>query len=1201
MDMKDLLSKMTQLNEAKEASYSPSYRVGKTGDFSDKPHTKRGTPVAGKVGKYGKTSDELGDPDQDPDDDTAASPEKRGRGRPKKAGGAADTKDRYSGAKDLQSVMIGKMPKTLPGKKGAVHKSPQDKEEGAVKKKSLKDWVERVEQVIAENTAMPTSTSTATAPNASQKVMVKPGQPSGQKPPATMTTQTGQTIAVGSADQVKKLGDLVNTGQVQLTKPGTTQPLDEEDMEEGAEKWIKGAIKHPGAFTKKAKSHGMTPSSFASKVLSNKEDYPAKTEKQANLAKTLGKFRKQTDEADIPPNDSLMSPISEAKKKADAAAKKDDKAEKAGKKVTKDIEYDEKVKDGIHGKKRGAEDNKAERAGKKVAKDIEYDMKKKTVKEAAKPDFPDIDNDGNTKESMKKAAADKKKKAVKEGRDHHLKAAYHEGKSHGLSKQPYNCRHDDMEEAKQYHEGYKCGLDECYGQQPILGYVGEESQHDVVDTMASYGAHGLEEDGVEEGAPELLKKEMPLHRHAEKLLAQNGVSIDDPDYHHHLNNTIKHLRQFGNIDLINKSDEQGVAEARVDQLPTNGADYSKYDTDHLKMMLRPGILHRNEAGFKALIRKELKKREQQSQQGVAEGHADQQRKIFKKNGQPVGEVGIDRESSPGVGQWYMKCYAYDIDNSGYDSYEEAVAELKHCLKQGVAEGLDPMKKKRLADLIDAYRDATDPGDYYDREYEDYEDVLELIRAEFGDKIANQVEAGTGKMHFGRHPDSRGDPLGWKKPVDRITKAGKMYKQDSDFLKNTIKSRYRLGGRSATEGVLEDDMEEGNAFTGMLAKTPKGGKFSLGNKSFTDTSDIDEMAFESWDKQLSAILEGKKVDEGMTVSISKGQQGSPDSVSVSAQDGEADQLLNLIKSAGLGLFGGDESKGFAPGDETPSTAPGGIEVVDDHDGMMALMKKLTGGDSSGHDGDYEEEQGHEDHAHADHEEECNECGYMESDCHCDDKEMVDEVESEDQMTYNVAEDNPPDSGAAEEEEEVQDTAQANSAASAFDQSQSNDIDEGAGGPEASEEPVEPIVSESSFFNLYKKLAMLSEESTAEKDEKAEQAGKKVAKDIEYDEGHKGKDDNKAEKAGKKVTKDIEYDDKKDKKLDEWANQIGEGPGKGTDAGFEQDIAFMTKVISGGLNKQKSTGQTTIPVIAHQGQRTGVNENSVADWKKLAGIK
>jgi hypothetical protein len=71
--------------------------------------------------------------------------------------------------------------------------------------------------------------------------------------------------------------------------------------------------------------------------------------------------------------------------------------------------------------------------------------------------------------------------------------------------------------------------------------------------------HG--EQGVAEGAPELLKKEMPLHRHAEKLLAQNGVNKDDPDYHHHLGNTIKHLRQFGNIDLINK---QGVEEGWKD-------------------------------------------------------------------------------------------------------------------------------------------------------------------------------------------------------------------------------------------------------------------------------------------------------------------------------------------------------------------------------------------------------------------------------------------------------------------------------------------------------------------------------------------------------------------------------------------------------------------------------------------------------------
>jgi hypothetical protein len=54
---------------------------------------------------------------------------------------------------------------------------------------------------------------------------------------------------------------------------------------------------------------------------------------------------------------------------------RDDRAERAGKRVAKDIEYDEKKKDSIHGQRRGAEDNKAEKAGKKVAKDIEHDEK----------------------------------------------------------------------------------------------------------------------------------------------------------------------------------------------------------------------------------------------------------------------------------------------------------------------------------------------------------------------------------------------------------------------------------------------------------------------------------------------------------------------------------------------------------------------------------------------------------------------------------------------------------------------------------------------------------------------------------------------------------------------------------------------------------------------------------------------------------
>ena len=74
--------------------------------------------------------------------------------------------------------------------------------------------------------------------------------------------------------------------------------------------------------------------------------------------------------------------------------KRDNRAEKAGKKVTKDIEYDEKKKDGIHGKKRDSEDDKAEKAGKKVAKDIEYDEKKKK-KEKVKEETPETPAKGS--------------------------------------------------------------------------------------------------------------------------------------------------------------------------------------------------------------------------------------------------------------------------------------------------------------------------------------------------------------------------------------------------------------------------------------------------------------------------------------------------------------------------------------------------------------------------------------------------------------------------------------------------------------------------------------------------------------------------------------------------------------------------------------------------------------------------------------
>jgi hypothetical protein len=55
-----------------------------------------------------------------------------------------------------------------------------------------------------------------------------------------------------------------------------------------AKKWIQGAIKHPGALTRKAKAAGETVSEFIAHPPKNAS---AETKRQINLAKTLRKLK----------------------------------------------------------------------------------------------------------------------------------------------------------------------------------------------------------------------------------------------------------------------------------------------------------------------------------------------------------------------------------------------------------------------------------------------------------------------------------------------------------------------------------------------------------------------------------------------------------------------------------------------------------------------------------------------------------------------------------------------------------------------------------------------------------------------------------------------------------------------------------------------------------------------------------------------
>ena len=147
------------------------------------------------------------------------------------------------------------------------------------------------------------------------------------------------------------------------------------------------------------------------------------------------------------------------------------------------------------------------------------------------------------------------------------------------------------------------------------------------------------------------------------------------------------------IDMLEKEKgikEQGVAEGNVEktttglkhtrdyEYPTKGREFNK-DLDRLNKT-QTGILD------KALgvewtptnKRKEITG----DQTGVAENfEPGETKRVLKSGGKPAGEIGLDPEASPGNGAYYIKHYASGKDLGGYDTYQEALEELRYIDKQ----------------------------------------------------------------------------------------------------------------------------------------------------------------------------------------------------------------------------------------------------------------------------------------------------------------------------------------------------------------------------------------------------------------------------------------------------------------------------------------------------------------------------------------
>jgi hypothetical protein len=106
----------------------------------------------------------------------------------------------------------------------------------------------------------------------------------------TLEPQTGATQIKNDGDIIGSTNDQSTAMQFKKDVEDGKITLGEEELVREAENWIAGATKNKGAFSRQAKAAGMSTTAFANKVLANKDDYNAKTEKRANLAKTLSKF-----------------------------------------------------------------------------------------------------------------------------------------------------------------------------------------------------------------------------------------------------------------------------------------------------------------------------------------------------------------------------------------------------------------------------------------------------------------------------------------------------------------------------------------------------------------------------------------------------------------------------------------------------------------------------------------------------------------------------------------------------------------------------------------------------------------------------------------------------------------------------------------------------------------------------------------------
>jgi len=370
----------------------------------------------------------------------------------------------------------------------------------------------------------------------------------------------------------------------------------------------------------------------------------------------------------------------------------------------------------------------------------------------------------------------------------------------------------------------------------------------------------------------------------------------------------------------------------------------------------------------------------------------------------------------------------------------------------------------------------------------------------------------------------------------------------------------------------------------------------------------DLQLESWDKELDSLL-----NENLTISTTIDDQGH-DSVNVSATEGNAHEIIELLRNAGLGGLGGakqehgQEVNNYGlpmSGDEHQGPEAQLIAVGDPHahdsmgdeggDDMMALIKKMTGIEDSG-----------EEHNHEEHEGECETCG--ESPCACDDEpEKVDEagVEEGNEFSGNRAEAVKNHQSSFEvdgKEYPVQEANDGNLANNAkpYDEVTQGDVVSGRlgqdeqGGKEEVDEGQEtcnecgyPMESCGCDYEEVNESAASQYDS--ETQERIKAATPKQLSQMAYEFGGDPSHYEHELKMLQQAKAELS------RQLEEYANDA--------DDTADQDLEFMMRTLSGGGGMGEKRSQSTAPIIkivTAEGTLMKDSTDLLSDFRKLSGI-